>query len=302
MRREAGLTLLELMVVVFILSALALSAVSLVDTTDHQLRREDTEGRLLQLRRAIAGEAGAPALSGYVADMGALPSCVGDLVASPSNAQAFGLKQVGFSPSITLPAAHALPKGWRGPYVALPPGADARFRDGWGNVSRDAGGDPDPAADASQHGWGFELDANSLAIESRGADGLPGDAGETPYDADLPVAIASGDWRVDLSGWSVDLRNATGSTRTGLYVRLLVYAYDATDGHAWTAHDTGTVDLADATTGSATFPADTLVPVGRHLLVVVDGDDEPFGHPGSYVTRQVAFAPRSLPQVTLVIP
>lgn len=305
MRREAGLTLLELMVVVFILSALALSAVSLVDTTDHQLRREDTQGRLFQLRRAIVGEAGEPALSGYVADMGVLPTCVGDLVAAPSSAEAFGLKQAEFSSSITLPATHALPKGWRGPYVVRPPGTDpsaARFRDGWGNVSRDAGGDPDTATDASEHGWTFDVDAGALTITSRGADGTPGDSGETEYDADLSVEIASGEWRVDLSGWSVDLRNATGTTRSGLYVRLLVYGYEATSGHAWTAHDTGTVDLADAATGSVTFPEGTVVPIGRHLLVVVDSDDEPFGHPASYVTRQVAFAPRSLPQVTLVIP
>jgi hypothetical protein len=236
--------------------------------------------------------------------MGVLPEDVGDLVAAPPNAQAFGLKQAEFSSSITLPAAHALPKGWRGPYLVRPPSGDpstARFRDGWGNVSRDGSGDPDATADGSEHGWAFDIDSNDLTITSHGADGVPGDSGETTYDADLSVEIPSGEWRVDLSGWSVDVRNATGSTQTGLYVRLLVYRYDATDGYAWSAHDTGTVSLADGATGSVTFPADTLVPIGRHLLVVVDNDDEPFGHSTSYFTRQVSFTPRSLPQVTLAI-
>lgn len=304
MRRDAGLTLLELMVVVFILSALALSAVSLVDRTDHQLRYDDTQGRLLQLRRAIVGDAGAPALSGYVVDMGVLPANVADLVGAPANAQAFGLRQAEFSGSITLPATHALPKGWRGPYLVRPPSgnpAAARFRDGWGNVSRGASGNPDTALDATEHGWGFAVDSGDLTISSRGADGVAGDSGETDYDADVSVGIGSAEWRVDLSGWSVDVRNATGADRTGLYVRLLVYAYDATNGHAWTAHDTWTADLADQTEGSVTFPSGTVVPIGRHLLVVVDNDDQPFGHPSSCFTRQVAFAPGALPPVTLVI-
>jgi len=304
MRNDAGLTLLELMVVVFILSALALSAVSLVDHTDHQLRYEDTRSRLLQLRHAIVGDEADAALRGYAVDMGELPANAGDLVAAPANAQPFGLKQVEFSPSITLPADHALPKGWRGPYVVRPPGGDpsaVRFRDGWGNVSRDASGDPDTAADATEHGWAFDIVAGDLTITSHGADGTPGESGETAYDGDLSLEVAAAEWRVDLSGWSVDLRNATGSPQSGLYVRLLAYAYDATNGYAWSAHDTGAIDLADAATGSVTFPDGTAVPVGRHLLVVVDNDDEPFGHSTSYVTRQVAFAPRALPQVTLVV-
>jgi len=298
MRRDQGLTLLELTIVVFILSALALTAVSLVDRTDHQCRYEDTQGRLLQMRRAVVGEPGAATLCGFVIDMGVLPGDVASLVAAPAGAETFGLKQPEFNASITLSAG--LPKGWRGPYVALPPSGDlstVRFRDGWGNVSRDAGGDPDTTLDAAHHGWNdLDPSATLFAITSFGADGATGDAGETDFDGDLSVAIAPGEWQVDLSGWSVELQNATASDAT-LFVALLVY-----ENGGWTRHDTGAVAvIADATESSA-FPADTLVPIGRHVLVVVDdGDKEPFGHSANQFTRQVAFPPRALPEVKLVI-
>jgi len=304
MATERGLTLLELMVVVFILSTLALSAVSLVGRTDHQLRYDDTRGRLGQLRRAIVGEPGGDTISGYVADMGVLPGAVADLVTAPANAEDFGIKSPAVG-SVTLPG---LPKGWRGPYLTLPPAgasASVRFRDGWGNVSRDASGDPDTTADATEHGWDFSLAGGALTVTSHGADGLPGDAGETAYDGDVIVTIGAGEWRVDVEGWSVDVRNATGQSRD-LVVAILVYEYDATNGSTWRQYDSETVAVADGTTASLVFQAggDRVVPVGRHLLVVIedDADDEPYRNgDATYTTRQVAFGARALPAVELAI-
>lgn len=300
MLRNAGLTLLELLIVVLILSALALSAVSLVDLTDHQLRHQETQGRLQELRNAIVGEGGDRALSGYVVDLGVLPANVTDLIALPAGAEPFGSKDPELPGSSTSSAAvHALPKGWRGPYVVLPPSGSStpRFRDGWGNVSRDPSGDPDPVADDLEHGWVFDEVSGALTITSRGADGLPGSAGETEWDGDLAVTVAASDWQVDLSGWSVDLLNATGEKRSGLSVRLLVYTYNETSGAVWSTYDTGTIDLPDQAAASVTFAASTVVPAGRHMLVVVDGDEQSTIR----AARQVAFMPRSLPQVTLVI-
>lgn len=305
MRRQAGLTLLELMVVVFILSALALSAVSLVGRTDHQVRYEDTQGRLDRIRRATVGDPGAATLAGYVVDTGVLPVCTADLVAAPTNAQAFGIVQPDLYSGVTLPG---LPKGWRGPYVVLPPSgdpSDPRFRDGWGNVSRDLAGNPDALADATQHGWVFALSAsNDLTVTSYGADGLSGDAGETAFDADLSVRMAESDWRVDLAGWSVRVRNTTAADET-VYVAVLVYEYDPTDGvdgHKWTSCNSDPVTVTAGAEGDAVFPADRKVPVGRHLLVVVDNSavpPAPFANPS---TQPVSVRPRTLPgDQTLVI-
>jgi hypothetical protein len=296
--RERGLTLLELTIVVFILSALALSTVSLVDQTDHRYRHEDTQGRLLQLRRAIVGEPGAATLGGFVVDLGVLPDDVASLVHAPAGAESFGLKQPEFNASITLAAG--LPKGWRGPYVALPPGGDpanARFRDGWGNVSRGASGDPDATLDAGHHGWNdLDPSATPFTVTSHGADGAAGDAGQTDFDADISIAISRNDWQVDLSSWSVDVLNASASDAT-VFVSVLVY-----ENGTWTRLDSTATAIPAGTTESCTFPADTQAPIGRHLLVVVDDSDkEPFGHPSSQFTRQVSFPPRGLPQVRLVV-
>jgi len=303
MRHERGFTLLELMVVVFILSTLALSAVSLVGRTDHRLRYDDTRGRLIQLRRGIVGEPGAE-LSGYVTDLGVLPGAVGDLVSAPSNADAFGIK----APSVNGVALPGLPKGWCGPYLTLPPaGATAapRFRDGWGNVSRNLAGDPDTAADVAAHGWDFSLTSGTLTLASFGADGLAGDSGETGYDGDIAVAIHAGERSVDIAGWSVDVRNATGQSHA-LVVAVLVYEYDAAAGSIWKQYDSDTVTVADETTASLTFPVDSdrVIPIGRHLLVVIedDAEDKPYQNgDGTYTTRQVAFGARTLPDVRLVI-
>ena len=83
--RRAGFTLVELLVVIFILSTLALTGLALTDTADSQLRFEDTQARIRALRRAVIGEgepvfAGRQLLSGFVADNGVLPDSIQSLV------------------------------------------------------------------------------------------------------------------------------------------------------------------------------------------------------------------------------
>ncbi|MHC4939065.1 MAG: prepilin-type N-terminal cleavage/methylation domain-containing protein [Planctomycetota bacterium] len=289
---RSGFTLLELMVVVFILCTLALGAVSLVDSTDHGVRDDVTRGRLLELREAVLA---------YATDLGVLPDCVDDLVRAPSGAPGYGLlKPDVFGATVSLPG---LPKGWRGPYVALPPRTalgDAAFRDGWGNVSRGASGNPDATADALHHGWDdLDPSAEPFVLRSLGADGAAGDSGETDFDKDISLDLAATAWSVDLAGWSVDIKNPT-STDRDLAVAIVVFRSDASGG-SWSRHDTATVKIVASSTASLTFPADSVVPCGRHLLVVVDGSG-PFANSDStFSTRQVALRPRTLPEVTLVI-
>lgn len=289
MRNDGGLTLLELLLVVFILSVAALSAVSLVDRTDQQVRFEDTQGRLRQIRRAILGPetdaAGPRTLWGYVADLGVLPDDIENLV-RPSGAASFQAVDVEFDGT----ALTGLPlwKGWRGPYVTLPPSTDpsnARFRDGWGNLSA--------TDDDLHHGWN-DLDPAAAPFEvvSFGADGSTGGTG---YDADVAVQLADSDWQVPLGGWTVDVLNTSGS-QVDVRVSVLVYKNGS-----W-SRETSTQDqVLHTETRTLTFSTGS-VPLGRHLLIVVDASGSTETPYTPYVTRPVDFWPRTnLPGLTLEV-
>jgi len=272
MRNDGGLTLLELLLVVLILSVAALSAVSLVDRTDQQVRFEDTRGRLSQIRRAILGPEnpadGPRVLWGYVADLGVLPGDIESLVRPPAGADAFGSRAASFDPGggAATVDLDLLAKGWRGPYVTVPPSTDpttARFRDGWGNLSA--------VDDGLHHGWN-DLDptANPFEIVSRGADGLAG--GTDDYDADAAVQIGSDDWQVVLAGWSIDVLNSSGG-QVDLRVSVLVYGNGS-----WSRRNSAQAAVADGATGTFAFAAGNVVPVGRHLVIVVADSDATEGN------------------------
>jgi len=296
MRDDRGLTLLELLLVVLILSVAALSAISLVDRTDQQVRFEDTRGRLSQIRRGILGPEdpadGPRLLWGYVADLGALPGDIESLVRQPAGADAFGSRPAVFDPGggAATVDLDLLAKGWRGPYVTVPPSTDpttARFRDGWGNLSA--------TNDDLHHGWN-DLDptATPFEIVSVGADGRGG--GTDDYDADAVVQIGSDDWQVGIAGWSIDVLNSS-SGQVDLRVSVLVYGSGS-----WTRRNSAQAAVAAGATGTFAFAAGT-VPLGRHLVVVVadsdatEGNGEtPYQQPdNSYVTKRVDFWPRTHP-------
>ena len=107
---DAGFTLLELLLVVAILSALALGTISLIDETDEQLRFDDSKTRLKQIREAIIGDlsshiASPPSVSGFVADIGRLPNNVSELL------------NQGNLPSWSYDQTSGIWAGWRGPYI-----------------------------------------------------------------------------------------------------------------------------------------------------------------------------------------
>ena len=83
-RSQYGFTLLELLLVVFILSVLAVSAVSLtdnLDTAQDQYRVEATKNQGSAFEKGIINiSADGRSISGFVADMGALPSNMMELV------------------------------------------------------------------------------------------------------------------------------------------------------------------------------------------------------------------------------
>lgn len=157
---QGGFSLLELLLVLFILGLMATSAALLTQGVEDQSKYDETKRRMEIIKRAIIGDSsrtinGGPEISGFVADMGRLPSCLRELVdgkcddADPSPT------------SWSIDADTGLGRGWRGPYLDVMPDSDgiARLRDAYGCE------------------WNFPTSASSVEIQSYGMDCQPGGGG-----------------------------------------------------------------------------------------------------------------------------
>lgn len=252
-RRQRGMTLLELLVVVALMSVVGFMALSQVGDDLSQARYQDTENRLLALRRAVVGYEepvfnGQRLFSGYAADNGRLPLDewgLRSLIAidtvdgqldpyGPQNPIFDATPTDGFNDGIDETALVGpglqLFKGWRGPYLVARPGEKGIYRDGWGNR------DPDENHDELDFGWFADLatdaaDAN-MSIISWGRDGVPESAvpAETHYDEDIGIEISANDWMVPIGeGWRVKIHNGTAEpiilgAGSCLRASLLVYS------------------------------------------------------------------------------
>lgn len=272
------LTLIELLLVVFILAAVAASAATLTDQVDVQARYDLTASRRAQVRRAILGDE-EQAISGFVADMGRLPSGLDELL------QPGSLKTWEFDTNYGAGA------GWRGPYLSAQfKGGQAVFRDGWGNDWQLW-----PAAGGA--GQGEKLDLVSL-----GRDGLAITSSEladqdyptypTGYDreaSDHLVLVPEASWRVEVPTWTiaVTLRNESGATFDApLRLRLNVPSVGAAVDWSSTsvtsaAADPGVLFAGDGTIAAGippgesrevafTFALTDPIPVGSWTLQVID--------------------------------
>ncbi len=181
-----GLTLLEMLLVVFILSAVALGAVSLTDKVDSQGRFDDTSRRLNLLRDAIVGprqftSAGQRINSGFVNDLGTLPASVSRLTLTLNDAQTTiprfqAYAPLFFDPTVDSPGTAYGPYGWdattntdavavsgtilykgyRGPYLALDAGVTSYLESTTLNMVtlfRDGWGTHGVTDDTLNFGW-----------------------------------------------------------------------------------------------------------------------------------------------------
>jgi len=174
--RRGGFTLLELLLVVTVLSAVAWMSLGVVGNNADQVRFEGTRNRLQAIRRAIIGDTsrtinGQPEVRGYVADMGRLPENLQELTTQ------------GSQPDYGKDEATKLWRGWNGPY--LPPGfgATGSYLDGWGNNDG-----------SSNFGWSLAFDTpntGDLTVQSLGRDGAADGAEPELYDADYPAPDAA---------------------------------------------------------------------------------------------------------------
>lgn len=239
MSSRRGFTLIELLLVVSILALVAASASSLLDEEDRQLRWDETKRRAETLRAAIVGRPDLPTPSGYVADTGALPGTLQDLIA---------------------PAAP--PAGWRGPYVTT---SDGRLHDGWGNGAGDTSGN---------FGWQVTSPAaNTLEIRSLGGDGLADVTTPTdPYDRDLVVRIEPDDHLLRVAANSTVTARLVGLLANPADPLRLRVSYPG--GSCVSAGAQAVEDPAFPGGYYVTFTfAAAQVPIGVRTLEVIDASD-----------------------------
>ncbi|MDP2683014.1 MAG: type II secretion system protein [Deltaproteobacteria bacterium] len=321
LKTTGGFTLLELLLVVFILSTIAAMTASFVNNADEQFRYEETQRHLLNIRRAIIGDFdtsyhGERLLSGFVVENGALPDTIQALTQRLGGFDVYGLKDPLFDPTpdalegfnnggeITLTgSSERLFKGHRGSYLSMQPGS-SEYRDGWGNG---ASGDVN-------FGWSVTATPTDFTATTLGADGQAGGAG---YDSDISDAIQQSNWSADAAGWQVTVTNRSGSDITGrLRVSLLTYVKRSGLNPGWKRLTSDSIAaLANNASAVFTFPdallaIPTRIPMGQHLLILIqdnDGvphnsDDAPYVSAGNRVVRTVNWYPHAVrPVVEMVI-
>lgn len=176
--RQTGFTLLEMVLVLFLVGLMASATLMLTENVEDQAKYDETKRRMDIMRKAIVGDPtrtvnGGPEISGFVADIGRLPKCVAELlvlgeeIIPPTNPQTYA------SPcddtAITVwqqdTDSHVW-SGWHGPYIQVLPerNGELRFRDGYGNS------DPDTTIDGQNSGWIFNESLGTLSLTSNGVD------------------------------------------------------------------------------------------------------------------------------------
>jgi prepilin-type N-terminal cleavage/methylation domain-containing protein len=140
-RKNAGFTLLELVVVVAVMGLISSMAMDVYTDSSNQKRFEATKSRLAEIKFAIIGDpmmrVGSQAiLTGYYNDMTVLPSDIGELISDPKSkgeCDNSGVITIINETSCTSPATWT--SYWEGPYLhnLQSNSGNLIFKDAWGS-------------------------------------------------------------------------------------------------------------------------------------------------------------------------
>jgi len=212
-KKQIGFTLVELLVVMLILTALASVTLDFTKDFAFQGRYEVTKDRYEKIKRAIIGRPdvlinGQPDISRFVADIGRPPFALQELLSEGfcSDTQYFDQAScIGATPAKIWTGNSY---GWNGPYIRISktPDDPKAISDGWGNTA------------LGNYGWTVKYysdtgggtlttttaDILSMSVQSLGKDST---AGGTGYDTDYPSSplISDSDWSVDINNISVTI-------------------------------------------------------------------------------------------------
>ncbi|MBL1320120.1 MAG: type II secretion system protein [Methylophaga sp.] len=212
---QSGFTLLEMVLVLFLIGLMASATLMLTENVEDQAKYDETKRRMEIMRKAIVGDPtrtvnGGPEISGFVADMGRLPICIAELIESgdETSPPASGSDPKTYdSPCDAseivawhVDASTGIGFGWRGPYIQVIPERDRdgdgkpdlRFRDGYGNSSIST------TIDAKKSGWFFSPGSNaSGAIVSIDVSSAAYDLVDSGDDISNPSLVTGNDWRIN---------------------------------------------------------------------------------------------------------
>lgn len=192
-QNQSGMTLLELLIVVAILSATALTALTTVDKEHEHLNFSSTQLRIESLKKAVVGHAiqtspGIIAIDGFVADMGRLPVSIEELTTKIMDCDDDDTDEIdadgdGVADDCQwqYDSISQLWHGWQGPYLSTlsDSAQQLSFRDGWRNIGT-----------APNYGWSVSFNDSNLdtredemVLQSLGKDALVNPAAVVNYDA-----------------------------------------------------------------------------------------------------------------------
>ncbi|HBP23315.1 MAG TPA: hypothetical protein DEA08_36755 [Planctomycetes bacterium] len=209
-----GLTLVELVVVLLILVAVASVALRSTEGLVQQGRFDATQRTVRNLEDAIIGPdslrspSGEVLVTGFVSDVGRLPNAIGTDPATqlselwrPEAIPAYALRQA------TEDSEVELGTGWRGPYLRLAPGS-SRLLDGWGRALNLLQADRVTLVTAGQ-----PVEAIFSYGQNNTRDLTPPGTYDNDLGVDLRVTATPASNRVDSSvGGTVTLDPANGDT------------------------------------------------------------------------------------------
>lgn len=294
---QAGLTLVELVVVLMILVIVAGAAITASGTLVEEANYESSQTTMRTLERAVLGHydsasSGEDFAVSFVSDIGRLPRvaagtgdiALAELWEKPFTVAAFEIQSPLGDPEVRLAA------GWRGPYVYAGYGA-AKLVDGWGRAFALLAADDTTAIATTE----------LRKIRTLGASGLVGGTG---YEADetlvfestLPTTVPArhvGDVLVRV--------RTTAATGENVYIRI----YGPTDGDVVTLGQSVGVP-ANGTDVVHTFLD---IPIGTRVLRAYRSANEPATMESEFdgaavrsSIRNIEVLQGGIPEVELTLP
>ncbi len=280
---QRGLTLLELVVTLLVLTILTSVAIRSVSGIQEFARFEKGQRLLEEFRLAIAGD---DQMRGYWFDLATFPPNLRQLLTCNACNGSDADNPMAWNPALAAvsyrmaPAAPvttaALGYGWNGPYLATtasPDDPDA-LRDGFGGLDGTFGNTTD-------YGFGLAFDAASLVITSFGADHNPGPSGycgqDSDYEEDCALKLYRSHFRLSIAN-PISVRLTPPNTGGNPTVFLALFARSANNPSDYLTAAFSTNSVAVAENGAPTslnFNVSSSLPAGPILLGLFRCDSYP---------------------------